>query len=59
MYDSFWMPLIPNPIERGAILDALRNHHLILLQGHMIEVTPKGKEYVQWRGPLPQLQPAP
>lgn len=59
MYDSFWMPLIPDSNERAAILDALRSHHLIQLQGLMIEVTPKGKEYVKSRGPLPQSRPAP
>ena len=25
--------------------------------GELIEVTPKGREYIQWRGPLPQLAP--
>jgi len=53
LYDSFWIPLIPDPKERFAVLNALRAHHLVELQGDLLEVTPKGKEYLRWRGPLP------
>ena len=52
--DAYWMPSVPDPNERKAVLDALRMHHLIQLNGDLIEVTPKGREYVQWRGRLPQ-----
>jgi len=51
MFDSFWMPIIPEANERKAIVNALQTHHLIMLTGELIEVTPKGKEYIQWRGP--------
>ena len=51
MFDSFWMPIIPEANERKAIINALQTHHLILLTVELIEVTPKGKEYIQWRGP--------
>ena len=51
MFDSFWMPIIPQANERRAIIDALQAHHLIMLTGELIEVSPKGKEYIQWRGP--------
>ncbi len=54
-YDSFWQPIIPESNERKAIIDALQQHHLIVLNGELIEVSPKGKEYIQWRGPLPKL----
>lgn len=51
MFDSFWLPIIPEANERKAIFNALQSHHLIMLTGELIEVTPKGKEYIQWRGP--------
>jgi hypothetical protein len=55
-FDSTWLPLIPSAEERQAIIIALRNHHLILQDAaDMISVTAKGREYQQWRGPLPPL----
>lgn len=54
-FDAFWAPSIPNPEERRAIIGALANNHLIQLSGELIEVTPKGREYLHWRGPLPEL----
>ncbi len=53
LYDSFWMPVIPSAEERRAIITALESHQLIQLPGGLIEVTPKGHEYIAWRGPLP------
>ena len=52
-FDTLWMPAIPSAEERRAIINALETHHLIQFQGELIEVTPKGREYIQWRGPLP------
>ncbi len=52
-FDTLWMPIIPDAQERQAIIRALESHHLIQLSGEMIDVTPKGREYIQWRGPLP------
>lgn len=54
-YDATWLPVIPSAQERNAILAALETHHLIQVTDAVIQVTPKGKEYQQWRGPLPQL----
>ena len=55
-FDSTWLPLIPSAEERQAIITALRNHHLTLQDAAgMISVTPKGREYQQWRGPIPPL----
>jgi hypothetical protein len=51
LYDSVWSQAIPRAEERLAIINALQQHHLIVLNGDLIEVTPKGKEYVGWRGP--------
>ena len=50
--DAFWMPSVPDANERKAVLNALMTHHLVQLKGELIEVTPKGKEYIKWRGPL-------
>lgn len=53
LFDTYWLPVIPSAEERRAIINALQAHYLIALTGEVIEVTPKGKEYLQWRGPLP------
>lgn len=53
LFDTYWLPVIPSTEERRAIINALQAHYLIVLTGEVIEVTPKGKEYLQWRGPLP------
>jgi hypothetical protein len=41
--------------ERAAILSALRDHYLVTIDGEMIKITPKGREYVRVRGPLPPI----
>ncbi len=56
-YDSFWILTIPDANERKNILEALQAHHLIEFdQLGMINLTAKGKEYIEWRGPLPKLE---
>ncbi len=57
LFDTLWMPAISSADERRAIINALETHHLIQFQGELIEVTPKGREYIQWRGPLPPPPP--
>jgi len=48
--DNLWSPLIPQASERQAILDALENHHLVQRKtGDLLEVTPKGHEYLKVR----------
>lgn len=54
---SFWLPIIPSTEDRVAIVKALEAHQLIQVKGDGIEVTPKGREYLQWRGPLPPVVP--
>ncbi len=54
MYDTYWTPLIVSAEEREAIMTALQAHHLIQIKDDLIEVTPKGREYISWRGPLPK-----
>jgi len=64
-YDAWIMRYVPNPLERQAMINALRNHHLIHVNGDMISVTEKGHEYIEWRGParrfladtLPPVEP--
>lgn len=52
LYDSTWLPFIPDANERVAILRVLCSHHLVEQKGTALTATPKGKEYTQWRGPL-------
>lgn len=52
LVDAVWTAVIPNANERQAMLAALEKHHLIQLKNSLIEVTPKGKEYAQWRGKI-------
>ena len=47
-----WSPFIP-AAERHTILEVLDNHYLIRIDGELLSITPKGREYVWWRGPLP------
>lgn len=61
-YDAHALPFIRDAAERSAIIVALENHHLVLVnraQGNLITVTKKGRDYLQWRGPLPQPTPPP
>lgn len=58
-YDAFWMQRVPDARERIVVLDTLRNHHLVNVDGHLVEVTPKGHEYAQWRGAMPPPHAAP
>ena len=53
MSHALWLPAIPSADDRQAILLALQNHNLITAPETMIETTGKGREYLQWRGPLP------
>lgn len=55
MVDSFLQSFITDANERKAILNALQKHHLITLSAGLIDVMPKGREYLQWRGPLPPI----
>ena len=63
-YDSWFLPVVPSARERKAMIAALETHHLIQLEDRTttISVTPKGREYHQWRGalpPLPSTSPGP
>ena len=52
MYDAWWNGLIATSSERQAIINVLEEHNLLILDGGLITVTPKGEEYAEWRGPL-------
>jgi hypothetical protein len=53
VFDGYWRTIIPVPNERLAILDALKQH-LLIAGDSSFQVTPKGKEYLEVRGPLPK-----
>jgi len=54
LYDTLCLPTIPHVKERKAILEALEKHHLITIANELISVTPKGHEYIEWRGKVLQ-----
>jgi hypothetical protein len=54
LLDTVWLPAIPSVEERRAIIDALQAHYLVQIENGLIEVSPKGREYIEWRGPLPE-----
>jgi hypothetical protein len=49
LFDSMWMPFIPEISERKAIISALERHYLIAIESRLISITPKGHEYIEWR----------
>lgn len=51
-FDTYWLPLIPNAKERNTIVDVLQAHHLIDISDGLMQITPKGREYIAWRGEL-------
>lgn len=53
LVDSHLQAFILDAQERFAILAALQNHHLVTITNNLVRITPKGREYLQWRGPLP------
>ncbi|MES9912322.1 MAG: hypothetical protein ABW126_08020 [Candidatus Sedimenticola sp. 4PFRAG1] len=53
MYDAWWQASISTASERRSIIQALEEHNLVVLQNEVIAVSPKGQEYAEWRGPLP------
>lgn len=50
LYDTLTSPIVTEPKERKAILDALERHFLVSVENDLISVTPKGNEYIAWRG---------
>lgn len=54
-FESVWIQIIPSANERQAIISALHAHHLIQVTSEMIEVTPKGREFANWRSKLPSV----
>ncbi len=47
--------LLYGAAERDAMLDALRRHRLVEQRGHYVEITDKGRAYLEHRGPLTPL----
>lgn len=52
LVDSHLQAFVPDANERAAISSALQRHHLVVAADGAIRVTDKGREYIQWRGPL-------
>lgn len=47
---TVWSNLVPLPDERSAIVLALTQHYLISFEDGKLSITPKGREYVDFRG---------
>jgi hypothetical protein len=56
--DEYWSAAIPNLDERKAVLNALLSHQLLQATGPLLEITPKGREYLKFRGPRAVQEPA-
>jgi len=59
LFDSLWMATISSAGERNAVVGALQTHRLIEIDGDLIKITPKGRQYLKWRGALPPIEPRP
>ena len=55
VFNAYWWPVIPIAKSRENTILALQNHYLITVRDVMIEITDKGRDYLQWRGPLPYI----
>ena len=53
MYDAWWNQIIPTAQERRAVINALEEHNLVAFDNELVNVTPKGHEYAEWRGSIP------
>jgi hypothetical protein len=52
-YHEYWKEYIVSEKERGDVVTALTTYNLLVQDGETVKLTPKGKEYHEWRGPLP------
>lgn len=48
--NSLWLVKVPDVAERQAVVEAITRHHLAEIRDSMISITPKGREYVEFRG---------
>jgi hypothetical protein len=48
LYDAMWLPIITSKNERNTIINVLQTHNLISIEGSLIKITPKGKDYIAW-----------
>ena len=55
LVDSQLQARVPDAGERTAIMAALLNYRLLQQHGELVEIAPKGREYIKWRGLLPPL----
>ena len=54
LFHTFWTPIVSKPTERDTILSVLENHYLIIIENDLIAVSPKGEEYIGFRGKMPE-----
>lgn len=49
-FDTEFNSIIRHPEERHAVISALEQHHLITFRDRKIEITEKGREYINYMG---------
>lgn len=49
LFDNMWKNLIPDAKQREIIIAVLVNHYLLYQNVNMLEISPKGREYKEWR----------
>lgn len=54
LFHNVWTPIVRSAAERDAIINALQSHYLIDVSDSLVQITPKGREYIDWRGPMEQ-----
>lgn len=52
MADALWTSRIPDPEQRRIILAVLEAHHLVQREGELLAITPKGREYLEWKNKI-------
>ncbi len=59
LVNSMWLPVFPDPDERKVIIEVLKAHYLVVVEDDLIQISPKGRQYIEWRGPIPSpaMQP--
>lgn len=52
LFHSFWAPAILDLPERKTIVSVLESHYLIIIESGLITISPKGAEYIVFRGDI-------
>lgn len=60
IYNARYLTSIPEAFERRAVLEVLERHELVEFTAEgLMKMTQKGKDYLEFRGPIPPLDEPP